>query len=43
MDAKRQVITIKVHDLYKGLVIGKGGENIKRIANMINAKKINVI
>ena len=43
MDAKRQGITIKVHDLYKGLVIGKGGENIKRIANMINAKKINVI
>lgn len=43
MDAKGQAVTIKVHDLYKGLVIGKGGENIKRIANQINAKRINVI
>ena len=43
MDAKNQVVTIKIHDVYKGLVIGKGGENIKRIAKMINAKKINVI
>lgn len=43
MDAKGQAITIKVPDLYKGLVIGKGGENIKRIAKIINAKKINVI
>lgn len=43
MDAKGKVVTIKVHDLYKGLVIGKGGENIKRIAKLINAKKINVI
>lgn len=42
-DAKGQAVTIKVHDLYKGLVIGKGGENIKRIAKMINAKRINVI
>lgn len=43
MDAKGQEVTIKVHDLYKGLVIGKGGENIKRIAKLINAKRINVI
>lgn len=43
MDAKGQAVTIKVPDLYKGLVIGKGGENIKRIAKIINAKKINVI
>lgn len=43
MDAKGKVVTIKVHDLYKGLVIGKGGENIKRIAKLINAKRINVI
>ncbi len=43
MDANGQIITIKVPDLYKGLVIGKGGENIKKIAEMINAKRINVI
>lgn len=43
MDAKGKVVTIKVHDMYKGLVIGKGGENIKRIAKLINAKRINVI
>lgn len=43
MDAKGQTVTIKIHDLYKGLVIGKGGENIKRIAKLINAKRINVI
>ena len=43
MDAKGKVVTIKVHDLYKGLVIGKGGENIKRIAKLINAKRINVM
>ena len=43
MDAKGKVVTIKVPDLYKGLVIGKGGENIKRIAKLINAKRINVI
>lgn len=43
MDAKGQPVTIKVHDFYKGLVIGKGGENIKKIAKMINAKRINVI
>lgn len=43
MDAKGQAITIKVPDFYKGLVIGKGGENIKKIANQINAKRINVI
>lgn len=43
MDAKGQPVTIKVHDLYKGLVIGQDGENIKRIAKMINAKRINVI
>ena len=43
MDAKGQVVTIKIPDLYKGLVIGKGGENIKKIANQINAKRINVI
>ena len=43
MDAKGQTVTIKIPDLYKGLVIGKGGENIKKIAKMINAKRINVI
>ncbi len=43
MDAKRQTITIKLHDIYKGLAIGTGGENIKRIAKLINAKRINVI
>lgn len=43
MNAKGQTVTIKIHDLYKGLVIGKGGENIKRIAKLINAKRINVI
>lgn len=43
MDAKSKVVTIKVPDLYKGLIIGKGGENIKRIAKLINAKRINVI
>lgn len=43
MDAKGQAVTIKIPDLYKGLVIGKGGENIKRIAKLINAKRINVI
>ncbi len=43
MDAKGQVVTIKIPDLYKGLVIGKSGENIKKIANQINAKRINVI
>ena len=43
MDAKRQDISIKVNNWYKGLVIGKNGENIKRIAQLINAKKVNVI
>lgn len=43
MDAKRQFVSIKVRDWYKGLVIGKNGENIKRIAELINAKRINVI
>ncbi len=43
MDAKGKNVTIKIHDFYKGLVIGKGGENIKRIAKAINAKRINVI
>lgn len=43
MDSKGQAVTIKVNDLYKGLVIGKCGENIKKIAKMINARRINVI
>lgn len=43
MDAEGQVVTIKVNYCYKGLVIGKNGENIKRIAKLINAKRINVI
>ena len=43
MDAKGQIVTIKLHDLYKGLAIGKGGKNIKKIVKMINAKKINVM
>lgn len=42
IDAKRQVVPIKIPDLYKGLVIGKGGENIKRVANLINARIIKV-
>ena len=43
MDARGQNITIKLHDLYKGLAIGKGCKNIKRIAKMINARQIYVI
>ena len=43
MDAKGGIVTIKIHDLYKGLVIGKRGENIRNIARMINASSINVI
>ncbi len=40
MDAHNQSITIKVPECYKGLVKGKGGENVKKIARMINAKRI---
>lgn len=43
IDAKGQEITINVYDIYKGIVIGKGGMNIKSIAEKINAKRINVI
>ncbi len=43
IDAKGQVVTIKVQDIYKGLVIGTGGMNIKRIAKEINAKMIKVL
>lgn len=43
IDAKGRNVTITVPDFYKGLIIGKGGKNIKRIADMINAKRINVI
>ena len=43
MNAKGKVVTIKVHDFYKGLVIGKGGKNIKKVAALINAKYIKVI
>lgn len=43
MDAQGHSVTMKINGFYKGLVIGKGGKNIKRIAKMINAKKINVI
>lgn len=43
IDAKGWDVTIKLHDLYKGLAIGKCGENIKKIAKMINARRINVI
>ena len=43
IDAKGKIVTIKVQDKYKGLAIGKGGENIKQIAKEINAKRINVI
>lgn len=43
MDAKGQDVTIKIIDPFKGLTIGKGGENIKRVAKMINARRINVI
>ena len=42
-DAKGQIVTIKVQDEYKGLVIGTGGMNIKRIAKEINAKMIKVL
>lgn len=42
-NANGRIVTIKIPDLYKGLVIGKNGENIKKIANMINARKIIVI
>lgn len=43
MDAKGGIVTIKIHDEYKGLVIGKQGENIRNIARMINASYIKVI
>lgn len=43
MNAKGKVVTIKVHDFYKGLVIGKGGKNIKKVTALINAKYIKVI
>ena len=43
IDAKGQVVTIKVQDIYKGLVIGTGGMNIKMIAKEINAKMIKVL
>ena len=43
MDAKREDISNKVKDWYKGIVIGKNGKNIKRIADLINAEKVNVI
>ncbi len=42
MDAKRGVVTIKIPDGLKGLTIGKNGANIKMVANMINARRINV-
>lgn len=41
-DARGISITIKTPENFKGLVIGKGGENIKRIASIINARRINV-
>lgn len=43
MDAHGKVVDIIVPNEFKGLVIGKSGENIKRIAKLINAKRINVI
>lgn len=42
-DAKGQIVTIKVQDEYKGLVIGTGGMNIKSIAKELNAKRIKVL
>ena len=41
-DAQGISVTIKTPEDCKGLVIGKGGENIKRIATIINARRINV-
>lgn len=43
MDVHGKVVTIKVPERFKGLVIGTGGETIKRVASIINARRINVI
>ena len=43
MDAHGKVVDIVVPKELKGLVIGKKGQNIKCIAHLINAKRINVI
>ena len=42
-DAKGQPIDIKTRFSSKGLIVGKGGKNIKRVAKLINASNINVI
>lgn len=43
INAHGKVITITVPNEFKGLVIGKNGQNIKNISHLINAKRINVI
>ena len=43
MDAHGKAVDIIVPNEFKGLVIGKNGQNIKCIAHLINAKRINVI
>lgn len=43
MDAHGKMVDIIVPSEFKGLVIGKGGKNIKRVAKLINAERINVI
>ena len=40
--AKKPVLDLYVHKDMIPVVIGKGGETIKKIAREINAKKINV-
>ena len=43
MDAKGKPIEIKTRFRSKGIIVGKGGRNIKTIAKLINAEYINVI
>ena len=43
MDAHGKAVDIIVPNEFKGLVIGKKGQNIKCIAHLINAKRVNVI
>jgi predicted RNA-binding protein YlqC (UPF0109 family) len=42
-DAEGEKVVITINDEYMGDVIGKNGKNIKKIANLINAKYIEVI
>lgn len=43
LDAKGKPIEIKTRFRNKGIIVGKGGRNIKTIAKLINAEYINVI